>query len=46
VSLSRPGERYRAEVVNEEGAWTCNDMFSGDLTAGRDFYVELFGCSA
>jgi uncharacterized protein len=46
VSLSRPGERYRAEVVNEDGAWTWNELVSGELTAGRDFYVELFGWSA
>jgi uncharacterized protein len=46
VSLSRPGERFRAELVNQEGAWTWNELVSGDLTAGRDFYVELFGWSA
>jgi uncharacterized protein len=46
VSLSRPGERFRAELVNQEGAWTWNELVSGDLAAGRDFYVELFGWSA
>jgi len=46
VSLSRPGERYGAEVVNEDGAWTWNELVSGDLAAARDFYVELFGWSA
>ena len=46
MSLSRPGERYGAEVVNEDGAWTWNELVSGDLAAARDFYVELFGWSA
>jgi predicted enzyme related to lactoylglutathione lyase len=46
VSLSRPGERFGAELVNEDGTWTWNELVSGDLAAGRDFYVELFGWSA
>ena len=46
VSLSRPGERFGAELVNEDGTWTWNELVSGDLAAGRDFYLELFGWSA
>jgi hypothetical protein len=46
VSLSRPGERFGAELVNQDGTWTWNELVSGDLAAGRDFYVELFGWSA
>jgi predicted enzyme related to lactoylglutathione lyase len=46
VSLSRPGDLFGAEVVNEDGAWTWNELVSGNLTAGQDFYVELFGWSA
>jgi uncharacterized protein len=46
VSLSQPGKHFGAELVNEDGAWTWNELVSGDLAAGRDFYVELFGWSA
>ncbi|HEV2921620.1 MAG TPA: VOC family protein, partial [Actinomycetota bacterium] len=46
VSLSRPGERYRAEVVNEDGAWTWNELVSGELAAGARFYSELLGWTA
>ena len=46
VSLSRPGEDFGAEVVNQDGAWTWNELVSGDLAAARDFYVELLGWSA
>jgi uncharacterized protein len=46
VSLSQPGERFRAELVNQDGTWTWNELVSADLAAGRDFYVELFGWSA
>jgi uncharacterized protein len=46
VSLLAPAERLRAEVVNEDGTWTWNELVSGELAAGRDFYVELLGWSA
>jgi predicted enzyme related to lactoylglutathione lyase len=46
VSLSQPGERFGAELVNEDGTWTWNELVSGEVAAGRDFYVELFGWSA
>jgi predicted enzyme related to lactoylglutathione lyase len=46
VSLSQPGELFGAEVVNEDGAWTWNELVSKDLAAGKAFYVELFGWSA
>jgi uncharacterized protein len=46
VSLSQPGENFGAELVNEAGAWTWNELVSGELEAGRDFYVRLFGWSA
>jgi predicted enzyme related to lactoylglutathione lyase len=46
VSLSQPGENFGAELVNEDGTWTWNELVSDDLAAGRDFYVELFGWSA
>jgi predicted enzyme related to lactoylglutathione lyase len=46
VSLSQPGESFGAELVNQDGTWTWNELVSKDLAAGRDFYVELFGWSA
>ena len=46
VSLSRPGESFGAEVVNEDGAWTWNELVSGELAAGVGFYTELFGWTA
>jgi predicted enzyme related to lactoylglutathione lyase len=46
VSLSQPGERFGAELVNEDGAWTWNELVSADLGAGREFYAGLFGWAA
>jgi uncharacterized protein len=46
VSLSQPGESFGAEVVNEDGAWTWNELVSGDLAAGSGFYTAMFGWSA
>jgi predicted enzyme related to lactoylglutathione lyase len=46
VSLSQPGEGFMAELVNQDGTWTWNELTSGDLAAGRDFYVALFGWTA
>ncbi|HEV2823973.1 MAG TPA: VOC family protein [Actinomycetota bacterium] len=46
VSLSQPGDGLVAELVNQDGTWTWNELTSGDLAAGRDFYVALFGWTA
>jgi predicted enzyme related to lactoylglutathione lyase len=46
VSLSRPGESFGAELVNADGAWTWNELVSGDLATGVRFYTELLGWSA
>jgi predicted enzyme related to lactoylglutathione lyase len=46
VSLSQPGEHVGAELVNEDGAWTWNELVTPDLEAATRFYVELFGWSA
>jgi uncharacterized protein len=43
VSLSQAGELLGAEVVNQDGAWTWNELVSVDLAAARGFYGELFG---
>jgi uncharacterized protein len=46
VSLSKPGENFGAELVNEDGTWSWNELVSVDLTAAKDFYGELLGWSA
>jgi uncharacterized protein len=46
VSLSQPGESFGAELVNEDGAWTWNELVSGELAAGARFYTELLGWTA
>jgi predicted enzyme related to lactoylglutathione lyase len=34
VSLSQPGERFGAELVNQDSTWTWNELVSNDLAAG------------
>ena len=46
VSLSQPGERFGAELVNQDGTWTWNELTSADLAAGADFYTRLLGWTA
>jgi predicted enzyme related to lactoylglutathione lyase len=46
VSLSRPGEGFAAEVVNQDGAWTWNELTAPDLAAAIGFYRELLGWAA
>jgi len=46
VSLSRPGEDFGAELVNQDSTWTWNELVSADLDAGTRFYTELFGWSS
>ena len=46
VSLSQQGEDLGAELVNEDGTWTWNELVSPELRAGTEFYVQLLGWSA
>jgi predicted enzyme related to lactoylglutathione lyase len=46
VSLSKPGENFGAELVNEDGTWSWNELVRVDLSAAKDFYGELLGWSA
>jgi predicted enzyme related to lactoylglutathione lyase len=46
VSLSQPGERFGAELVNTDGAWTWNELTAPDLAAAVAFYRELLGWDA
>src|SRR4030095_16754373 len=46
VSLSQPGESFGAELVNQDGTWTWNELTCADLAAGAEFYSRLFGWTA
>jgi predicted enzyme related to lactoylglutathione lyase len=43
LSLWQPGERIGADLVNEVGALTWNDLLSPDVEGSAAFYRELFG---
>jgi uncharacterized protein len=44
--LWEPGELKGAELVNEPGSWTWNNLMTRDIDAARDFYGQLFGWTA
>jgi predicted enzyme related to lactoylglutathione lyase len=39
----KPAGLVGAEVVNEPGAMTWNDLLTSDVEAAREFYAALFG---
>jgi uncharacterized protein len=43
LSIWQPRESIGAELVNEVGALTWNDLMSPDISASSDFYRGLFG---
>ncbi|HZA84976.1 MAG TPA: VOC family protein [Actinomycetes bacterium] len=43
VSLWQPRGHAGAELVNEDGTWTWNELVTADLDAAKGFYGELFG---
>jgi uncharacterized protein len=43
VSLWQAGGHAGAELVNEDGTWTWNELTAADLDAAKRFYGELFG---
>ncbi len=45
-ALWQPGELKGAELVNEIGSWTWNNLMSRDLEAAKDFYGDVFGWEA
>src|SRR4029453_18842778 len=45
-ALSQPGESFGAELVNQDGTWTWNELTCADLAAGAEFYSQLFGWTA
>ncbi len=42
-SLFEPGGHNGAELVNEIGAWTWNNLMTRDVGRARDFYRKVFG---
>jgi uncharacterized protein len=45
-AIWRPGELKGAELVNEPGSWTWNNLLSRDVDAAQDFYGQVFGWAA
>ena len=39
----KPARLVGAEMVNEPGAMTWNDLLTSDVEAAREFYAALFG---
>lgn len=42
-ALWQPGQLKGAELVNEIGAWTWNQLVTRDLDKAKEFYAEVFG---
>ncbi len=45
-SLWQPGDHAGAELVNEPGTFTWNELATTDLPGTRDFYISVFGWGA
>jgi predicted enzyme related to lactoylglutathione lyase len=43
ISHWQPGSHHGAELVNEVGAWTWNNLMSRDPDAAAEFYGAVFG---
>jgi predicted enzyme related to lactoylglutathione lyase len=43
ISVWQPKQHIGAELVNEPGAFTWNELATRDLTLASEFYTELFG---
>ena len=41
----QPGQTYGAQLVNEVGAWTWNQLATTDVQAAERFYSQVFGWS-
>ena len=44
--LWQPGQLKGAELVNEIGAWTWNNLMTRDVDQAKDFYGSVFGWEA
>jgi predicted enzyme related to lactoylglutathione lyase len=45
-ALWQPGELKGAQLVNEPGCWTWNNLMTRDVDAAKDFYGQVFGWRA
>jgi uncharacterized protein len=45
-ALWQPGELKGAELVNEVGTWTWNNLMSRELERSKEFYGQVFGWEA
>jgi uncharacterized protein len=45
-ALWQPGELKGAQLVNEPGCWTWNNLLTRDVDAAMDFYGQVFGWTA
>jgi uncharacterized protein len=45
-ALWQPGELKGAQLVNEPGSWTWNNLMTRDVEAAQDFYGQVFGWTA
>jgi uncharacterized protein len=45
-SLLQPGRHKGAEIVNEVGSWTWNNLLTRDIDGAKDFYGQVFGWTA
>lgn len=46
VCVMQQGNHPGAQLVNEPGAWTWNNLMTRDLQAAQDFYGKVFGWTA
>ncbi|HSD24042.1 MAG TPA: VOC family protein [Solirubrobacterales bacterium] len=46
VCINEPQNHPGAQIVNEPGTWTWNNLLTRDLDAAKDFYGEVFGWRA
>jgi uncharacterized protein len=46
ISLMQQRNHPGAELVNEQGAWSWNNLMSRDLDKAKDFYAKVFGWEA
>jgi predicted enzyme related to lactoylglutathione lyase len=43
ISAWQPGEHKGAQLVNEPGSWSWNELNTRDLERSKSFYSEVFG---
>jgi uncharacterized protein len=46
ISVNQQQKHPGAELVNEVGAWTWNNLMTRDVDAAKDFYGRVFGWEA